>query len=115
MRALIVIPRSRVTDATTSPERQLQTCLELCNQRGYEVAGVAEDLDVSGAVDPFDRKKRPNLCRARHRRHRGQMPVGQRAGDLKLGPSRHQRLALQCRLVAGDRPFLACGTGWRCG
>ena len=38
-----------------------QTCLELCNQRGYEAAGVAEDLDVSGAVDPFDRKKRPNL------------------------------------------------------
>ena len=32
-----------------------------CNQRGYEAAGVAEDLDVSGAVDPFDRKKRPNL------------------------------------------------------
>jgi hypothetical protein len=28
---------------------------------GHEVAGVAEDLDVSGAVDPFDRKKRPNL------------------------------------------------------
>lgn len=58
-----MIRLSRVTDATTSPERQLQTCQELCAQRGYEVVGVAEDLDVSGAVDPFDRKKRPNLAR----------------------------------------------------
>ncbi|WP_328589431.1 recombinase family protein [Mycolicibacter terrae] len=47
---------SRVTDATTSPERQLQTCRELCAQRGYEVVGVAEDLDVSaGKTSPFDR------------------------------------------------------------
>ncbi|WP_373198743.1 recombinase family protein [Mycobacterium marinum] len=63
MRALIVIRLSRVTDATTSPERQLAECRSVCAQRGYEVVGVAEDLDVSGAVDPFDRKKRPNLAR----------------------------------------------------
>ncbi|WP_066904039.1 recombinase family protein [Mycolicibacterium houstonense] len=63
MKALIVVRLSRVTDATTSPERQLQICQDLCVQRGYEVVGVAEDLDVSGAVDPFDRKKRPNLAR----------------------------------------------------
>lgn len=63
MQALIVVRLSRVTDATTSPERQLQTCQELCAQRGYEVAGIAEDLDVSGAVDPFNRRKRPNLSR----------------------------------------------------
>lgn len=63
MKALIVIRLSRVTDATTSPERQLQTCQQLCAQRGYEVVGVAEDLDVSGSVDPFDRKRRPNLAR----------------------------------------------------
>ncbi|MGE2737354.1 recombinase family protein [Mycolicibacterium vaccae] len=62
MRALIVIRLSRVTDATTSPERQLEACQKLCAERGYEVAGIAEDLDVSGAVDPFDRKKRPNLA-----------------------------------------------------
>ena len=61
MRALIVVRLSRVTEATTSPERQEQACRELCSQRGYEVVGVAEDLDVSGAVDPFDRKKRPDL------------------------------------------------------
>lgn len=63
MRALVVVRLSRVTDATTSPERQLELCRELCAQRGYEVVGVAEDLDVSGAIDPFDRKKRPNLSR----------------------------------------------------
>lgn len=56
MRALIVVRLSRVTDATTSPERQLQACRELCAQRSYEVVGVAEDLDVSaGATSPFDR------------------------------------------------------------
>lgn len=56
MRALIVVRLSRVTDATTSPERQLEACRELCDQRGYEVAGVAEDLDVSaGSTSPFDR------------------------------------------------------------
>jgi hypothetical protein len=63
MRALVVIRLSRATDTTTSPERQLQTYRELRTQRGYEVVGVAEDLDVSGAVDPFDREKRPNLSR----------------------------------------------------
>lgn len=56
MQALIVVRLSRVTDATTSPERQLQACRELCEQRGYEVVGVAEDLDVSaGVTTPFDR------------------------------------------------------------
>lgn len=57
-RALIVIRLSRVTDATTSPERQLEACRELCDQRGYDVVGVAEDLDVSaGATTPFTRPK----------------------------------------------------------
>ncbi|BDD84501.1 integrase [Tsukamurella pulmonis] len=56
MRALIVVRLSRVTDATTSPERQLAACQELCQARGYEVVGVAEDLDVSaGKTSPFDR------------------------------------------------------------
>lgn len=55
-RALIVVRLSRVTEETTSPERQLKTCQELCAQRGYEVVGVAEDLDVSaGSTSPFDR------------------------------------------------------------
>src|SRR3954453_8503321 len=55
MRALIVVRLSRVTDATTSPERQLEACRQLCSQRGYEVVGVAEDLDVTAATAPFDR------------------------------------------------------------
>ncbi|WP_241472274.1 recombinase family protein [Mycolicibacterium neoaurum] len=63
MKALIVIRLSRVTDATTSPERQLAECRDLIAQRGYEEIGIAQDLDVSGAVDPFKRKDRPNLAR----------------------------------------------------
>jgi site-specific DNA recombinase len=30
---------------------------------GYEEVGVASDLDVGGAIDPTNRKKRPNLSR----------------------------------------------------
>lgn len=63
MKALIVIRLSRVTDTTTSPERQLAACRDLIAQRGYEEVGIAQDLDVSGAVDPFKRKDRPNLAR----------------------------------------------------
>jgi len=63
MRALIVVRLSRVTEATTSPERQRQECESLCEQRGFEIVGLAEDLDVSGAVDPFKKKDRPNLAR----------------------------------------------------
>ncbi|MGU3651198.1 recombinase family protein [Mycolicibacterium sp. A43C] len=47
---------SRVTDSTTSPERQIAACRELCDARGYDVIGAAEDLDVSaGKTTPFDR------------------------------------------------------------
>lgn len=55
-RALIAVRLSRVTDATTSPERQVTACKELCAARGYDVVGIAEDLDVSaGKTTPFDR------------------------------------------------------------
>jgi site-specific DNA recombinase len=57
-----------VTDASTSPERQLASCRELISQRGYEGVGVAEDLDISGSIDPFDRKKRPELASWLHDR-----------------------------------------------
>ncbi|MCV7217153.1 recombinase family protein [Mycobacterium crocinum] len=67
-RALIVTRLSRVTDNTTSPERQLASCREVISQRGYTEAGIAEDLDVSGSVDPFDRKKRPRLAEWLHGR-----------------------------------------------
>lgn len=55
-RALVVVRLSRVTDETTSPLRQREACFELCEQRGYEVIGTAEDLDISaGKTSPFDR------------------------------------------------------------
>lgn len=68
LRALIVTRLSRLTDASTSPERQLASCRELITQRGYEEVGVAEDLDISGSIDPFDRKKRPHLASWLHER-----------------------------------------------
>jgi len=37
-RALLVIRLSRVTDATTSPQRQIQICSELCEQRRLRFA-----------------------------------------------------------------------------
>ncbi len=56
MRALICVRLSRLTDESTSPERQLAKCREVCVDRGWEVVGVAEDLDVSaGTTSPFNR------------------------------------------------------------
>lgn len=67
LRALIVIRLSRVTEATTSPERQLKACRKLCEERGYEVVDVAEDPDVSaGATTPFDRPDLGPWLRNRH-------------------------------------------------
>ncbi|ORB49409.1 recombinase family protein [Mycobacteroides saopaulense] len=66
-RALVVIRLSRVTDATTSPERQLEACRELCSQRGYNIVGMAEDLDVSaGSTSPFDRPQLGEWLTNRH-------------------------------------------------
>lgn len=62
-RALVVVRLSRETEATTSPERQLAECVSLCKARGYEVVGVAQDLDVSGSADPFSSQDRPQLAR----------------------------------------------------
>lgn len=56
LRALIAVRLSKVTDATTSPERQLETCRDLIRQRGWAEVGVAQDLDVSaGKTTPFTR------------------------------------------------------------
>lgn len=56
MKALIVIRLSRLTDVTSSPERQMADCQELCTKRGYDVVGVVEDLDVSaGKTSPWQR------------------------------------------------------------
>lgn len=61
MRALVVTRLSRLVDESTSAERQQQACREVCEQNGWEVVGVAEDLNVSaGKTSPF---QRPELSR----------------------------------------------------
>ena len=48
---------SDLTDETTSPERQRTKIDTYARLHDHEVVGVAEDLDVSGAVSPFERPK----------------------------------------------------------
>ena len=56
VKSVIVTRLSNFTDATTSPERQLEVCQRVCAERGWEVVDVAEDLDVSAsATSPFER------------------------------------------------------------
>jgi site-specific DNA recombinase len=58
MRLLPVIRLSLVTDNTTSPERQLgkiETYASLGDHELVEISDRDYDLDVSGAVSPFDR------------------------------------------------------------
>jgi DNA invertase Pin-like site-specific DNA recombinase len=58
MRLLGVVRLSDLTDETTSPERQLAKIETYARLHDHELVGVAEDLDVSGAVPP---DKRPQL------------------------------------------------------
>lgn len=54
--ALIVVRLSRLVDESTSAQRQKEECEKLCERMGWEVAGVAEDLNVSaGSTSPFER------------------------------------------------------------
>lgn len=56
IRALIVVRLSRQVDESTSAERQIRECSDLCERLGWEVIGIAEDLNVSaGATTPFQR------------------------------------------------------------
>ncbi len=56
VRALIVVRLSKVTDSTTSPERQLSECRQFIEKRGWVEVGLAQDLDVSaGSTSPFER------------------------------------------------------------
>lgn len=54
----------RTDDSSTSPERQEQACLSYCEARGWKVAEVIRDLDVSGTARG-DRLDRPGLQRLR--------------------------------------------------
>lgn len=48
---------SDLTDETTSPERQRTKITIYARLHEHEVVGLAEDLDVSGAISPFERPK----------------------------------------------------------
>lgn len=54
MRVLGRLRLSRSTDESTSIERQREIIEQWSNAQGHAVVGWAEDIDVSGAVDPFD-------------------------------------------------------------
>lgn len=58
MRLLGVVRLSDLTDETTSPQRQQSKIETYAKLHDHELAGVAEDLDVSGAVPP---DRRPQL------------------------------------------------------
>jgi len=58
MRILPAIRLSLTTDATTSPERQFESIEKFADYKDHELVPITEadyDLDVSGAVSPFDR------------------------------------------------------------
>lgn len=58
MRLLPAIRLSLVTENTTSPERQLEKIQQYAQLADHELVPITEadyDLDVSGAVSPFDR------------------------------------------------------------
>lgn len=61
MRAILYVRISELTDATTSPERQLRECQEYAARAGLDVVGSFEDLDVSGRKTL---EKRPGLLAA---------------------------------------------------
>lgn len=54
--ALIEIRLSNETEESNLPERQLDQDTRCCQLRGWDIAHVAGDLDVSGAISPFDRQ-----------------------------------------------------------
>lgn len=55
LRVLGAVRLSRATDESTSPERQKQRIHYWAGGNEARVVEIAEDLDVSGAVSPFDR------------------------------------------------------------
>jgi site-specific DNA recombinase len=54
MRVLGRVRLSRVSEESTSPERQREVIQNWASLNDHTVIGWAEDLDVSGSVDPFD-------------------------------------------------------------
>lgn len=56
MNLLGAVRLSSLTEETTSPERQREQITLTAQARGDPLVYVAEDLDVSGALSPFDRE-----------------------------------------------------------
>jgi DNA invertase Pin-like site-specific DNA recombinase len=54
MRVLGRIRLSRLTEESTSAARQREVIQQWADTHGHELIGWAEDLDISGSVDPFD-------------------------------------------------------------
>ncbi|WFS15181.1 recombinase family protein [Rhodococcus aetherivorans] len=54
LRVLGRLRLSRATDESTSIERQRDVIEQWASAHGHRVVGWAEDVDVSGSVDPFD-------------------------------------------------------------
>ncbi|MCX5392353.1 recombinase family protein [Streptomyces sp. NBC_00094] len=59
-RVLGVIRLSKISDETTSPERQRRSIQRWADQGGHVVVGWVEDIDVSGGVEPW---KRPEFSK----------------------------------------------------
>ncbi|MCX4779208.1 recombinase family protein [Streptomyces sp. NBC_01264] len=59
-RVLGVVRLSKVSDETTSPERQRRSIQRWADQEGHVVVGWVEDIDVSGSVEPW---KRPDFSK----------------------------------------------------
>lgn len=47
---------SKGTDESTSIERQREHIIAWCKNRGHEIVGWAEDVDLSGSVDPLSQR-----------------------------------------------------------
>lgn len=54
LRVLGRVRLSRATEESTSVERQREQIQHWASINGHEIIGWADDLDVSGSVDPFD-------------------------------------------------------------
>ncbi|MCY0939292.1 recombinase family protein [Streptomyces sp. H34-S4] len=59
-RVLGVVRLSKLSDETTSPERQRRSIQRWADQEGHVVVGWVEDIDVSGGVEPG---KRPEFSK----------------------------------------------------
>jgi site-specific DNA recombinase len=53
--AFMAIRLSHETNESTSPKRQTEQTQGYCDLRGWDIAHVASNLDVSGGISPWER------------------------------------------------------------